>query len=175
MPVCSFQHKTQALEPKFLKNSEPTRRNHNESILGLVEHESALSHLTKHENKKRRAKVVISHRVLDCKRLARKTGQRQCCLSLRKQDCKLLRSGKRRAFQLYKDQEGCQPEIREFCRLMDRLRPQKAWSVTVVDQRPNRRQPTENSRIPVRSSKKHSFCVLLVRLCRCRGPTQPRT
>ena len=90
------------------------------AFLDVVEYEATLSHLRKHENKERKAKAryfspsgrlqALGKEIL----LARKTGQRQCFLSLRKQYCKLLRSEKRKANQLKKDELSRQPEIREF-------------------------------------------------------------
>ena len=95
------------------------------AFLDVVEHEATLSHLKKHKNKERKARAryfspsrrlqALGKEVL----LARKTGQRQRFFSLRKQYCKLLRFEKRKAFQLYKEEVSRQPQIREFCRLMD--------------------------------------------------------
>ena len=110
------------------------------AFLNLVEHESALSYLRNNENKERRARnryFSPSSRLqaLDKEMiLARKVGPRQRFLSFRKRYCELLPS-QRRAFQLYKVQVSRQPETREFCRLLDRLRPQKAWRVNVGDHR----------------------------------------
>ena len=111
------------------------------AFLDVVAHEATLSHLGKHKNKERKARAryfspssrlqALGKEML----LARKTGQRQRFLSLRRQYCKLLRFEKRKAFQLYKEEVSRQPQIREFCRLMDRLRPQKSWSVNVGDHR----------------------------------------
>jgi len=54
--VITGNDQPQALEPVSLKKSGARRMSHNESILGLVEHEAALSHLRKHEKKERKAR-----------------------------------------------------------------------------------------------------------------------
>jgi hypothetical protein len=66
---------------------------------------------------------------------AKKAEWRQCFFTVRKKQCKLLRSEKQKAFHLYKEEVSRQPQVRHFCRLMDRLRPQKPWRVNVVDDR----------------------------------------
>jgi len=89
-------------------------------FLDVVEHESALSHPRKHQNKARRARAryfspssrlqALGQEMI----LARKAGQRQCFLNLRKQYCKLHRfliSEKRKALQLCKDQMSRQPQM----------------------------------------------------------------
>jgi len=74
------------------------------AFLGVVEHEATLSHLRNHKNRERKARARYfspSRRLQALGKemlLARKTGQRQCFLSLRKQHCKLLRFEKRKAF-----------------------------------------------------------------------------
>jgi len=99
------------------------------AFLDVVQHEATLSHLRKQKNKERkpRARYFSPSRRLQAlgkeMLLARKTGQRQCFLSLRKQYCKLPRFEKRKAFQLYKEEVSRQPQIREFCRLMDHRNP----------------------------------------------------
>jgi len=142
------------------------------ALLDVVEHEATLSRLRKPKNKQRKPRArnfSPSRRLQGLGKemlLARKIGQRQCFLSLRKQYCKLLRFEKRKAFQLYKEEVSRQAEIREFCRLMDRLRPQKSWCVNVGDHRKDELESTFcefKAKDPlVRGFKKHTFCVFLL-------------
>jgi hypothetical protein len=70
-------------------------------FLDVVDNEAALSHVGKHKNKERQARdryLSRSHRLQALGKemvLARKTRQRPCFLSLRKQYCKILRFEKR--------------------------------------------------------------------------------
>jgi len=76
------------------------------AFLDVVEHETTLSRLRKHKNKERKRKALYFSSTPRLQALgkemllARRTGHRQCFLSLRKQYCKLLRFEKRKAFQL---------------------------------------------------------------------------
>jgi hypothetical protein len=87
------------------------------AFVDVVEHEATLSHVRKHKNKERKAttRYLSPSRRLQAfgkeTLLARKTGQRQCFLSLKKQYCKLLGSEKLKVFQLYKDDMSHQPQI----------------------------------------------------------------
>jgi len=141
MTVYSFKDKPKRLNRHLIRSLKREGGITMKALLDVVEHEATLSRLRKPKNKQRKPRArnfSPSRRLQGLGKemlLARKIGQRQCFLSLRKQYCKLLRFEKRKAFQLYKEEVILQPEIREFCRLMDRLRPQKSWCVNVGDHR----------------------------------------